>query len=91
MSKLSHYPDLGVSAIATVTCVGVETLRAVTCEPRTEPGGWEHGAGGQCQEGEEPCVQTQERDISGNSEQIKSQGEPRSGINTVFIGCCNDH
>ena len=35
----------------------------------------EHGAGGQCQQGEEPCVQTQERDLSGDSEQIKREGE----------------
>ena len=30
LSKLSHYPDLGVSAIATVTCVGGETLLLVS-------------------------------------------------------------
>lgn len=59
LSKLSHYPDLGVSAIATVTCVGGETLRVVR-EDRERPRRREHGAGGQCQEGEEPCVQTQE-------------------------------
>ena len=36
LSKLSHYPDLGVSAIATVTCVGGETLRLVR-EDRERP------------------------------------------------------
>ena len=42
LSKLSHYPDLGVSAIATVTCVGGETLRVVSEDRQRpqRPGAW---------------------------------------------------
>ena len=51
----------------------------------------EYGARDEREEGEKPGVQTQERDLSGNSEQIKSQGEPRFDINRGFMRCCNDH
>ena len=37
LSKLSHFPDLGVSAIATVTCVGGETLLLVREDKDWEP------------------------------------------------------